>query len=140
LKILIFYDDVSYRFKSGKKIKTLIENIVTSESCIPGEINIIFTSDKKLIKINKQFLKHNYFTDVISFSYNQEKIINGEVYISLDTVKGNAINYNVSFKKEILRVIIHGVLHLCGYGDENETKRLVMRGKEDIWIEKFYKG
>jgi probable rRNA maturation factor len=140
LKILIFYDDVSYRFKSGKKIKKLIENIVTSESCIPGEINIIFTSDKKLIKINKKFLKHNYFTDVISFSYNQEKFINGEVYISLDTVKGNAINYNVSFKKEILRVTIHGVLHLCGYGDENETKRLVMRGKEDIWIEKFYKG
>jgi probable rRNA maturation factor len=140
LKILIFYDDVSYRFRSGKKIKKLIENIVTSERFIPGEINIIFTCDKKLIKINRQFLKHNYFTDVISFSYNQEKIINGEVYISLDTVRGNAINYNISLKKEILRVIIHGVLHLCGYEDEDETKRLVMKGKEDIWIENFYKG
>jgi probable rRNA maturation factor len=113
---------------------------VTSEGFITGEINIIFTCDKKLIEINRQFLKHNYFTDVISFSYNQKRIINGEVYISLDTVKGNALNYNVSFKKEILRVIIHGVLHLCGYEDEDDNKRLVMRGKEDIWIENFYKG
>lgn len=140
MKILIFYDDVYYRLRSGKKIKKLIENILTSESCIPGEINIIFTSDKKLIKINQQFLKHNYFTDVISFSYNQERIINGEVYISLDTVKENAINYNVSLKKEILRVIIHGVLHLCGFEDEDKKKRLVMRAKEDVWIENFYKG
>ncbi len=140
MKILIFYDDVYYRLRSGKKIKKLIENILTSESCIPGEINIIFTSDKKLIKINQQFLKHNYFTDVISFSYNQERIINGEVYISLDTVKENAINYNVSLKKEILRVIIHGVLHLCGCEDEDKKKRLVMRAKEDVWIENFYKG
>jgi probable rRNA maturation factor len=139
LNILIFYDDISYRCRSGKKIIKLIDDIVTSEKFASGEINIIITSDKKLIKINRQFLKHNYYTDVISFSYNNEGIINGEVYISLDTVKKNAINYNVSLNIELLRVIIHGVLHLCGYEDDNEKKKSNMKEKEDMWISTCYK-
>jgi probable rRNA maturation factor len=139
LNILIFYDDISYRSRGGKKIKKLIENIVTSEKFVPGEINIIITSDKNLIKINRQFLKHNYYTDVISFSYNNKEIINGEVYLSLDTVKKNAINYNVSLNRELLRVIIHGILHLCGYEDDTEKKKQIMREKEDIWISTCYK-
>jgi probable rRNA maturation factor len=139
LNILIFYDDISYRSGSGKKIKKLIESIVTSEKFVPGEINIIITSDKNLIKINRQFLKHNYYTDVISFSYNHENIINGEVYLSLDTIKKNAINYNVSLNRELLRVIIHGILHLCGYEDDTAKKKKIMREKEDIWISTCYK-
>jgi probable rRNA maturation factor len=138
LKILIFYDDISYRCRSAKKIKKLIDNIVTSEKFVPGEINIIITTDEKLIKINRQFLKHNYNTDVISFSYNCESLINGEVYISLDTVKKNSINYKVSLSNELLRVIIHGILHLCGYEDDNEMKKGIMREKEDMWISAFY--
>jgi len=112
---------------------------VASENYTAGEINIIVTSDKKLIKINNEFLKHNYYTDVISFSYNNDKIVNGEVYISLETVKRNAINYGVSLRKELIRVIIHGILHLCGYKDIITEEKNIMIEKEDIWLKTIYK-
>ena len=139
LRIQIFYDDITYRIRSGIQIKNLIKNIVASENYTAGEINIIVTSDKKLIKINNEFLKHNYYTDVISFSYNNDKIVNGEVYISLETVKRNAINYGVSLRKELIRVIIHGILHLCGYKDIITEEKNIMIEKEDIWLKTIYK-
>jgi len=94
-------------------------------------------NDKEIIKINREFLKHDYNTDVIAFDYGNSFLMEGEVYMSLETIKVNAINYKVSFRKELLRVMIHGTLHLCGFNDSTENERRTMKKKEDEWLLKM---
>ena len=135
-KIKIFYD-TSYRFRGWLKFKKLVAELVRNEGKTVGEINFIITSDNYLLTINKEFLNHNYFTDVISFNYNSDNNISGEIYISEDTVRKNSIEYNVPINNEMLRVMLHGVLHLAGYNDETETEKQEMRRLEDKWIKFF---
>ena len=99
-------------------------------ACI-GDINYIFSSDEYLLEINKKYLKHNYYTDIITFNYNQEKILNGDIYISIDRVKDNAKELNVLFDKELNRVMIHGILHLIGFDDRTEKEKKIMRSEEN---------
>lgn len=133
----IFYDNIAFRLKSWKKIKNLIGKVIRKEGKIPGDLNFIMTDDVSLKEINVQFLQHNYFTDVISFDYSNNKEVIGEIYISADCVKRNAKNYKVSYNEEVLRVIIHGVLHICGYDDATEEEKLEMSRKENYWLKEY---
>ena len=134
MSIRIYYDETNFRFRGWKKTVKLIQEVIVKEEKISGDLNFIITNDKNLREINVEFLEHDYNTDVISFNYNNGNSINGEVYVSLDRVKENSLNYNVSLKNELFRVIIHGVLHLLGYNDSSEEERSEMRKLEDYWM------
>jgi rRNA maturation RNase YbeY len=137
VSIRIFYDKVNFRVKNWRKVKKMIEKVIAKEKRISDDLNFILTNDKELKEINIEFLKHNYYTDVICFDYGGKNIINGEIYISIETVKKNAKNYKVSYNKELLRVIIHGVLHMCGYDDKRIKDKTEMKDREDYWLELF---
>ena len=108
-----------------------IKSIVNKYGYKLGEINYIFCSDKYILEINRQYLNHDYFTDIITFNYNNDKLISSDIYISIDTVAKNAEYYYVKFENELNRVMIHGILHLLGFDDKSEDEKIVMRKKED---------
>jgi probable rRNA maturation factor len=137
LNIKIFYDGVEYRLRSWGRIKNLVEKVITKENRVSGDLNFIMTNDKTLKEMNFRYLKHNYNTDVISFGWGEGKTVEGEIYISVDTVKRNAHNYKVSYINEFVRVIIHGTLHLCGYNDVSPTDKIEMRRMEDFWLDRY---
>lgn len=135
MRIKIYYDKTKFRVRNWRKVTKVLHEVIGKEEKISGDLNFIITNDNEIRKINIEFLKHDYYTDVITFNYNENKKINGEIYISIDSVKKNALNYNVSWNKEIKRVIIHGVLHLVGYDDKTEEQKDEMRCQEDFWLE-----
>jgi probable rRNA maturation factor len=134
LKIRVFYENVSFRIKNWKKIRNLIGKVIADEGKFSGDLNFILTDDETVRTINIKYLKHNWYTDVISFNYNEPEGVNGEIYISIDTVRRNAKEFKVKTDNEMLRVIIHGVLHLCGYEDGTVEKKEQMHSREDYWI------
>lgn len=137
MPINFFTEDSSFTLKNKRKLKSWIQDTVQLENCKTGEINYIFTSDKYLLNINKQYLSHNYYTDIITFNYCENKVINGDIYISIDTVKNNSTRFAVTFNEELNRVMIHGVLHLLGYDDHNEKEKSQMREKENYYLERL---
>lgn len=115
-----------------------ISKVILSENKSEGEINYIFCDDDYLLDINQQYLNHDTLTDIISFDYSLGNEINGDVYVSIERVKENAVDFNVSFEEELKRVLIHGVLHYCGYKDKTESDEQLMRSKEDEKIKMFH--
>jgi probable rRNA maturation factor len=138
LEVNFYNVDIDFNFKKSLLLKNAIKSIVHDVKKNIGIINIIFASDEYLLEINRKYLDHYYFTDVITFANSQKDYINGDIYISIDTVKSNSINYSSNnFEKELHRVIIHGVLHLIGYTDKNDVEKGIMRKKEDFYLRKI---
>ncbi len=108
--------------------------MIIAEGKLPGDISIVFCSDEYLLEMNRLYLHHDYYTDIITFDLGNGSAIEGELYISIDRVKDNAINMDVPYLDELHRVIIHGILHLCGYKDKKQQDVLVMRGLEDKYL------
>lgn len=102
-----------------------------------GEVAFVFCSDPKILEVNNQYLKHDYYTDIITFEYNEDNTINGDIFISLDTVRTNSIQFNSEYLEELYRVIIHGILHLCGINDETDAQKEQMRACENKALEYF---
>lgn len=127
-------EDVSPPRMQKRKITKWIKETITSEGKTPGDISFIFCSDDYLLEVNRQYLNHDYYTDIITFDYVDNNVISGDIFISCDRVKENASEYGIVFLNELSRVIIHGVLHLLGYKDKSKKDKLLMTQKEDFFL------
>jgi len=127
-------------FKLGQKLqhKRWVRLYIESQKAVCGQIAFVFTSNKQLRLINRDYLNHNYFTDVITFDYTKGNIISGDVFISIDQVRINSISYGTDVEEELRRVMIHGIIHLLGCNDELEEERLAMHKMENealhLWL------
>jgi len=139
-KIRFFFQVPGVTLRERTRLKGFIEKIFQREKSQLAGLNYIFCSDKTLLKINQDYLGHDYFTDIVTFDLSENpKQIQGEIYISIDRVRENARKLGVSFRSELHRVIFHGALHLCGYGDKTKKEKEEMRGKEDLLINLYLK-
>ena len=114
-----------------RKINNWIKSVASNYDKTIGEIAYIFCDDSKILEINKTYLQHDYYTDIITFDYCEGDVLNGDIFISLDTVSSNAKEFDVTFDEELHRILIHGILHLCGHTDKTPESRLEMTRKED---------
>ena len=137
-QIINFYSENDFELQEEKSFGTWIRKVISSEKKQLGEINYIFCDDHYLYKINLKFLDHDTYTDIISFDNSEGDELNGDIFISTDRVTENAKEYNVDFSEELKRVVIHGILHLCGYPDKTESEAALMRQKEDEKIALFH--
>jgi rRNA maturation RNase YbeY len=133
------YADRRFTFKNKRVLQAFIVDIIRTELVKPGQLQYVFCSDEYLHGMNVSFLEHDDYTDIITFdlSDNGTSLVKGEIYISVDRVVANAKEFGVSFKQELLRVIFHGALHLCGYDDKSPAKKAIMRAKENEYLSKF---
>jgi len=137
-KVGFHYADVNANIVKGKKqVKEFIRYIFNSEGKTLDEINYIFCSDPYLLEINKSYLQHDFYTDIITFDLSNGEEVVGEVYISIDRVRDNAKLHGSTYREELLRVIFHGVLHLVGYKDKKKSEITIMREKEDYYLRLF---
>lgn len=124
-------------FISKKELKNFLKELARLESKEIGDLSVVFTDDEYLLEVNKQYLEHDYYTDVITFDYSQDKTVSGDIMISLDRVKENAESLSAAFEEELHRVVFHGLLHLCGYKDKSPSDEKTMRSKENQYLNLF---
>lgn len=129
--------DVPEQINYKRKVSTWIKQSVAEETKSIGDISIVLCSDDYILETNRQYLQHDYFTDIITFDYSENENLSGDLLISIHTVKNNSTTYEVSFHDELRRVIIHGVLHLCGYKDRSKKDAKLMREKENYYLAKY---
>ncbi|WP_312075079.1 rRNA maturation RNase YbeY [Chryseobacterium sp.] len=133
--IQFFYENLPETVNSAYKI--WLQEIIISEDKKLGEINYIFCDDEYLLKVNQDYLQHDYYTDIITFDYVKGKTISGEIFVSLQRISDNASTLSKDFEEELRRVLAHGILHLSGYKDKTEEEEQLMRSKEDFYLAKY---
>jgi len=130
-RISFHNEDIAFVLPQKRLYKQWIEQIVLSHGKTVGELTYVFCSDEYLLEMNKTYLQHDYYTDIITFDYSEDNIIGGDLFISVDRVKDNALKIGVSLQNELQRVVIHGVLHLCGFKDKKNQDIEMMRKMEE---------
>jgi rRNA maturation RNase YbeY len=129
--MISFNYENDFELNNEEQLSNWISRVIASEEKKEGEINYIFCDDDYLLNLNEQYLNHDTLTDIISFDYSMGNEIHGDIFISTERVKDNATDFKVSFEEELKRVMVHGVLHYCGYKDKTEEDEALMRSKED---------
>ncbi|MBR1699600.1 MAG: rRNA maturation RNase YbeY [Bacteroidales bacterium] len=129
-----FTEDITFPFKLKRFTSKWLKFVAHSEARRLGDISIIFCSDQYILEVNRKYLNHDYYTDIITFDYCEGDLLSGDLFISVDSVRENAAFYGTAFEIELNRVIVHGVLHLIGYDDHTEEEIAQMRSKEDFYL------
>ena len=135
--MITFNFQYPFRFVKRTQYRLWIREMVQSKSKKIGDVNYIFCDDEYLLSINQQYLQHDTYTDIITFDYCEEDILNGDIFISIERVRENAQKFEVSFQEELVRVMAHGILHLCGYKDKKKSEAEEMR-KQEKWAMDLY--
>ncbi|MFN7676669.1 rRNA maturation RNase YbeY [Flavobacterium sp.] len=136
--MISFNYEIDFNLENESEYSSWISKVIISESKNEGEINFIFCDDDYLLELNQEYLRHDTLTDIISFDYSIGNELHGDVFISLERVRENADEFNVSFLEELKRVMAHGILHYCGYKDKNEKDEFIMRQKEEEKMAMFH--
>ena len=129
--------ETDFHLKETERICEWVGNAIKEEACKEGDINYVFCDDNYLHKLNVEFLQHDTLTDIISFDYSVGKELHGDIFISIERVEDNAQDLGVDFEAELHRVMIHGILHYCGYKDKGKEDKKLMRQKEDFYLSKL---
>ena len=131
-------ESVNNKTPSKRLLKAWIKEFVSNHGKKVGELAFVFCSDEKILEINLNFLQHDYYTDIITFDYSEGEVISGDIFISVERVLENAASHQVDYNTELLRVISHGVLHLIGFQDKEEKKKVEMTRNEDLCMSLFF--
>lgn len=132
--ISYFYEDTKFVFKCRQRNNRWLRLVAESEIRRMGDLSIVFCSDNYILDMNIKYLQHDYFTDIITFDYCEGEKISGDLFISVDSVRENALLYGATFEEELNRVMVHGVLHLIGYDDHTKAEQKTMREKENYYL------
>jgi len=138
LRISFHYDIDKFRLRDSRIIKKIAGKIVADAGLRAGLVDVVITDDEKVYEINVEFLGHDYLTDIITFNYRKGNTVNGEIYISADRVRENAVKFGVSAGTEMRRIIFHGFLHLCGYDDSTAGEKQKMTEMEEMYLALSY--
>jgi rRNA maturation RNase YbeY len=139
LPVHFYFEKVTFPLKERKKLKRFINSLIIKEKMNLNDLNYIFCDDKALLEINRKYLNHNFYTDVITFDLSSSpKEILADIYISIDRIKENAKGLKLSLKEEIHRVMLHGLLHLCGYNDKTVAQKKLIRKKENFYLNLYF--
>ncbi len=137
MPIQFHHEDVKPLKIPRRELKKWLKSVIETEGKKLSDVNYIFCTDDYLLEVNKQYLDHDYYTDIITFDYVEGDEISGDIFVSVDRVKDNANEFNVSFDEELRRILVHGVLHLLGYPDKQPEERKKMTAKEDFYLATF---
>lgn len=137
MAVKFYNEDSGYTLRNKRKLAAWARNTAQEEGFTVGDVSVIICPDEYLLRINNEYLSHNYYTDVITFDYGESGVVAGDIFISADTVADNADAFKTDVAQEMHRVIIHGMLHLCGYKDKNDEEAAVMREKENYYLGKL---